>query len=180
MTDTIEFGQRVNRRPLTVSLILSLLAGGLGFLANLKVSIISFLSVLFLLICVYYPIVLDNLFGHWQLEKHGVSYYKMNSYRDKIKIIMNPSSADFQFISYSQIKSIHVVERENKYSLADILTIKPAKQSHIPWLRKPLYLELELNHSNVELDVSWDQLHDPKNTLYRLTNALQVMEKNIN
>jgi len=180
MTDTIEFGKRINHRPLTISLILSLLAGGLGFFANIKISIIAFLSVLFLLLCVYYPINLPDLFGHWQLEKHGVSYYKMNSYRDKLKIILHPDNAEFQFISYSQIKSFKVVERENKYSLTDILTIKPAKQSHFPWLRKPLYLELELNHSVVNLDVSWDQLHDSKNTLYRLTNALQVIDKNIN
>ncbi|KRO00180.1 hypothetical protein [Companilactobacillus kimchiensis] len=180
MTDTIEFGKRINHRPITISLILSFIAGALGFITNIKISILSFLSVLFLLLCVYFPINLRTLFGHWQLENHGISYYKMNSYRDKLKLILFPNSVDFQFISFSQIKSFQVIERETTYSLSDILTIKPAKQSYFPWARKPFLLKLELNKSDIYLDLSFDQLHDSKNTLYRLSNVLKVLDQKIN
>lgn len=179
MTDTIEFGKRVNRRPLTISFILSFLAGGLGFLSNIKVSIIAFLIVLFLLLGIYYPLNVPALFGHWQLEKHGISYYKMNNYRDKLRMVCEPDKTDFQFISYSQIKGFQVVERDHKYNLTDLLTINPAKQSYLPWLRKPFYLELQLHHGVIKLDLSWDQLHDKNNTLYRLSNALQIINQKI-
>ena len=49
MTDTIEFGKRINHRPLIVSFIGSFLVGGLGLTVNIKIAIISFLAVLFLL-----------------------------------------------------------------------------------------------------------------------------------
>lgn len=179
MIDTIEFGKRINHRPIIVSIILSFLAGSLGLIGNIKISIISFLGVLFLLVCIYFPSYLSVLFGHWQLEKHGVSYYKMNSYRDKLKMIFFPNNVDFQFISYSQIKNFKVVEENSQYTLNDLLTIKPAKQSIFPWLRKPFFLQLELNKSEVKLDLSFDQLHDSKNTLFRLSNALVILSKNI-
>lgn len=180
MTDTIEFGKRINHRPILVSFISGFCAGGLGLIANIKVSILSFLAVLFLLLCVYYPSNLPQLFGHWQLENHGISYYKMGSYRDKIKLILFPDRASFQFVSFSQIKNIEVIEQTSSYDLNNLLTIKPAKQSIFPWLRKPFYLKLNLNKSHVNLDLSYDQLHDSKNTLYRLSNALEIITKKIN
>lgn len=179
MTDTIEFGKRINHRPLFVSFILSFLAGGLGLIVNIKISLLSFLAVLFLLLCVYFPMNLPTLYGHWQLENHGVSYYKMNSYRDKLKIILFPNEAEYQFISYSQIKDFKVIERDQQYSLENILTINPAKQSLLPWLRKPFFLKLFLNKSDATLDLSFDQLHDPKNTLFRLSNVLEILAKKI-
>lgn len=179
MTDTIEFGKRVNRRPIFISLILSFLAGGLGLIVNIKLSIISFLVVLFLLICVYYPTYLPKLFGHWQLENHGISYYKMNSYRDKLKMILFPDSVDFQFISYSQIKEFKVIESSQTFSISNLLTINPAKQSIWPWLRKKFYLHLILHKSTVDLDLSYDQLHDSKNTLFRLSNVLEILQNKI-
>lgn len=175
MTDTIEFGKRINHRPIIVSLLVSFFFGGLGLIVNIKVAIISFLLVLFLLVCIYFPLNLPLLFGHWQLENHGISYYKMNSYRDKIKMILFPNQTDFQFISYSQIKNFQVIEEEKQYSVNDILTINPAKQSFLPWLRKPFFLELEMNHAETNLDLSFDQFHDPKNTLFRLSNVLTIL-----
>lgn len=180
VTNKIEFGKGINHRPLTVSVILSFLAGGLGLLVNIKFSVILFISIIIILILFYYPSYLLELFGHWQLEKHGISFYKMFTYRDKLKMILNPNDAEFQFISYSQIKSVQVVERDHKYTLADILTIKPAKQSYFPWLRKPFYLEIELNKGNIQLDLSWSQLHDPHNTMFSLSNALNIINNEIN
>lgn len=180
MTDTIEFGKRINYHPLFISFLLSFLAGGLGLIANIKLSVFLLLIVLFLLICIYFPQNLPHLFGHWQLEKHGISYYKMNNFRDKLRMILTPHNVDYQFISYSQIKSFKVIERDQTYSLNDILTINPAKQSIFPWLRQPFALILELNGSNVSLDLSYDQLHDPHNTLFRLTNVLKVLDKKVN
>lgn len=179
MTDTIEFGNRINHRPIIVSLVMSFFAGGLGLIANIKVSILSFLAVLFLLVCIYYPMNLPVLFDHWQLENHGISYYKMNSYRDKIKMILFPHQTDFQFISYSQIKSFKVIEGDQQYTLENILTINPAKQSIFPWLRKPFFLELEMHQNTAKLDLSSDQLHDSKNTLYRLSNVLDILSKKV-
>lgn len=180
MIDTIEFGKKINHRPIIVSFLVSFLAGSVGLIANIKVSILSFLLVLFLLLCVYFPVLLPKLFGHWQLEKHGISYYKMNTYRDKLKLIFHPDQAEFQFISYSQIKGFQVHEENQQYSTADILTIKPAKQSIFPGLRKPFFLELELNQASTELDLSFDQLHDPQHTMYRLTNVLQILSNKTN
>jgi len=180
MTDTIEFGKRINHRPIVVSFFLSFLAGGLGLIANIKISLLSFLGVLFLLLCLYFPMNLSTLYGHWQLENHGISYYKMNSYWDKLKIILFPNNTEFQFISYSQIKKFKVIERDKQYSIENILTINPAKQPLFPWLRKPFFLKLELNKSSVDLDLSFDQFHDPKNTLFRLSNVLKILEKKIN
>jgi len=180
MINKIEFGKKINYRPLTLSLIISFFAGTLGLTVNIKISIISFFVVLFLLLCIYYPLNLKRLFGHWQLEKYGISYYKMNTYRDKLKIILFPNNTDFQFISYSQIKDFQIIESDNRYSITDLLTINPAKQSLILWNRKPFYLELELNNSNVNLDLSYDQLHDSKNTMFRLANALNIINKKIN
>lgn len=103
----------------------------------------------------------------------------MNSYRDKLKMIFAPNKVEFQFISYSQIKSVRVVTQDQKYSITDILTIKPDKQSVFPWLRKPFFLELELNKNTVNLDLSFDQVHDPHNTLFRISNALDILGKRI-
>lgn len=180
MTDTIEFGKRINNRPILISFILSFIAGGLGLIANIKVSILSFLAVLFLLVCIYFPLNLPNLFGHWQLENHGFSYYKMNSYWEKIKFVLLPRQVDFQFISFSQIKDFEVIEQNEHFTLADILTINPAKQSIFPWLRKPFYLKLKLNKSHVNLNIAYDQRHDSKNTLYRLSNVLNILAQKIN
>jgi len=180
MTDTIEFGKRINHRPILVSFILSICAGGLGLIANIKISLLSFLVVFVLLLCVYFPLNLHTLFGHWQLENHGISYYKMNSYRDRLKIILFPHNADFQFISYSQIKGFKVIERKKQYSSTDIFTIKPAKQSPLPCLRKPFFLKLELNKSTTDLDLAFDQLHDAHNTLFRLSNVLEILTKKTN
>lgn len=180
MLDTIEFGKKINHRPIIVSFLVSFLAGGLGLTVNMKVAILSFLVVLFLLLCVYYPLILPKLFGHWQLENHGISYYKMTNYRDKLNLILFPNQADFQFISYSQIKSYSVYEENEQYSSKNLLTIKPAKQSIFPWLRKPFFLRLNLNKTNADLDLSFDQLHDSQHTMYRLTNVLQVLDNKIN
>lgn len=179
MTDTIEFGKRINHRPILVSFISSFCVGGLGLIIDIRISILSFLAVLFLLLCLYYPFNLPKLFGHWQLENHGISYYKMNSYRDKINLVLFPNRASFQFVSFSQIKDIVVIEQDKTYDTNNLLTIKPAKQSIFPWLRKPFYLKLNLNKSHVNLDLSYDQLHDPKNTLYRLSNVLGTVTKKI-
>lgn len=174
MTDTIEFGKRINHGPLIVSLITGIFVGGLGLTASIEVSILSFLAVLFLLLCIYFPLNLPKIFGHWQIEKHGISYYKMNSYWDKLKIILFPNRTEFQFISCSQIKGFTVIEREQKYDLNNILTINPAKQSFLPFLR------LEINQDQIDLDLSYNQFHDPKNTLFRLTNVLKKLEQKIN
>ncbi|APU71542.1 hypothetical protein BI355_1223 [Companilactobacillus crustorum] len=179
MTGTIAFGKTINHRPIIISIIFSLLSGGLGWIINLKVAIFSFLTILFLLLFIYYPANLEKLFGHWQLENHGISYYKMTSYPDRLKIVLFPDNIDYQFISYSQIKSFKVIEQDKLFSSADLLTIKPASQSILPWLRKPFFLELELNQSEIDLDLSYDQLHDSKNTLFRLSNALEVLNKKI-
>jgi hypothetical protein len=61
--------------------------------------------------------------------------------------------------------------------MRDLLTIKPAKQSVFPWLRKPFFLKLELNQSSVNLDLASDQRHDPNNTMFRLSNALNIINK---
>lgn len=180
MIDTIEFGKKINHRPIIVSFLVGFLAAGLGLIVNIKTSILSFLVVLFLLLCVYFPIYLPKLFGHWQLENHGISYYKMTTYRDKLKLIIFPNRADFQFISYSQIKNFVVHEEDKQYSSKDILTIKPAKQSIFPWVRKPFFLELKMNQTSANLDISFDQLHDPKHTMYRLSNVLQTLDKKTN
>lgn len=180
MIDTIEFGKKINHRPIIISFLVSFLVSIIGLTANIKVSILSFLLVLFLLLCIYFPFYLPKLFGHWQLENHGISYYKMTTYRDKLKLIFSPNHADFQFISYSQIKSFNIHSGNQQYSINDILTIKPDKQSIFPWLRKPFYLELVLNQTTADLDLSFDQLHDPDHTLYRLTNVLQILEKKVN
>lgn len=177
MTDTIEFGKRINHYPIFISFLISFLIGGLGAIINVKVAILSFLVVLFLLLCVYFPLNVPALFGHWQLENHGVSYYKMNSYWDKLKMIVLPDTVEFQFISYSQIKGFKIVEQNQTYSMRDLLTIKPAKQSVFPWLRKPFFLKLELNQSSVNLDLASDQRHDPNNTMFRLSNALNIINK---
>ncbi|MFH5810904.1 hypothetical protein [Companilactobacillus sp. FL22-1] len=179
MTTTIEFGKRINKRPIIVSFLVSFLAGALGLLVNLNLGISLFLLCLFLLLFVYYPINLPKLFSHWQLEKHGISYYKMDNYLDKLKMIFLPQQADFQFISYSQIKAFSIQEEAQNYTLKNILTIKPAKQSPFPWLRKPFFLELELNHATTKLDLSYDQLHDPKNTMFKVSNALDFLSKHI-
>lgn len=179
MTDTIEFGKRINHYPIFISFILSFIAGSIGLIADIRISILLFLIVLFLLVCIYFPMNLPNLFGHWQLETHGISYYKMNSYWDKLKRVISPNTVEFQFISYSQIKNFKVVEESQEFSLKDILTIKPAKQSIFPWLRKPFFLKLELNNSSVKLDLAFDQLHDPNNTMFRLSNALNILSKKL-
>ncbi|MQS98277.1 hypothetical protein FHL05_10460 [Lactobacillus halodurans] len=175
----MEFGKKINHRPIIVSLILSLIAGGLGLIANFKVSLALFFIMLFLCICVYFPIYLRDLFGHWQLENHGISYYKMDSYLDKLKMILFPKNVDFQFISYSQIKNFKVIEEDKDYSLENLLTIKPAKQSIFPWSRKPFFLKLELNQSEIDLDLSYDQLHDKQNALFRLATALKFLKQKI-
>lgn len=179
MPDTIEFGKQLTHWPILVSFILSFFVGGFGLIINIKLALMLFFIVLFLLIFIYFPSYLPILFGHWQLENHGISYYKMNSYRDKLKMIFAPNKVEFQFISYSQIKSVRVVTQDQKYSITDILTIKPDKQSVFPWLRKPFFLELELNKNTVNLDLSFDQVHDPHNTLFRISNALDILGKRI-
>lgn len=180
MLDTIEFGKRINHRPIIVSFLVSFLAGVLGLTADIKTGILSFLIVLFLLLCVYFPIYLPKLFGHWQLEKHGISYYKMTTYWDKLKLIIIPNQADFQFISYSQVKSFSINEENQQFQSEDILKINPAKQSIFPWLRKPFCLKLNMNQTNAKLDLSFDQLHDPQHTMYRLNNAIQFLNTKIN
>ncbi len=180
MTDTIEFGKRINHRPLIVSFIGGFFVGGLELTANIKVAIISFLAVLFLLLCIYFSANLPKIFGHWQLENHGISYYKMNSYWDKLKIILFPNRTEFQFISYSQIKGFKVIEREKEYDLNNLLTINPAKQSFLPFLRKPFFLRLEINQDKIDLDLSYNQFHDSKNTLFRLSNVLKKLAEKIN
>lgn len=180
MFEKIEFGKKANRRPLIVSFLSSLIAGGLGAKINLSVAVILFLVIFFLLMFVYYPINLPRLFGHWQLENYGISYYKLISYHDRLKMIFSPNRIDYQFISFSQIKNCNILESDKKYDLQNILTIKPAKQSILPWLRSPFYLELNLNKGRILLDLSWDQRHDQKNTLYRVSNALKIITKKIN
>lgn len=180
MLDTIEFGKRINHRPIIVSFLVSFLAGALGLTTDIKTGILSFLIVLFLLLCVYFPINLPKLFGHWQLEKHGISYYKMTTYWDKLKLIILPNQADFQFISYSQVKDFSINEENNQFQSEDILKINPAKQSIFPWLRKPFFLKLNMNQTNAKLDLSFDQLHDPQHTMYRLNNAIQFLNTKIN
>ncbi|CAJ1181114.1 hypothetical protein FD33_GL001310 [Companilactobacillus paralimentarius DSM 13238 = JCM 10415] len=179
MIEKTEFGKKINRRPLIVSLLLSLIAGGLGSLFNLSVALSLFLGILFLLIFIYYPSNLPKIFGHWQLEKHGVSYYKLNSYPDRLKLIFLPDHIDYQFISFSQVKKCYIIENNKEYDLQNILTIKPTKQSFFPWLRKPFYLVLDLNKGKILLDLSWDQQHDPKNTLYRVSNVLKIITEKI-
>ncbi|WP_159102821.1 hypothetical protein [Companilactobacillus paralimentarius] len=46
-------------------------------------------------------------------------------------------------------------------------------------LRKPFYLVLDLNKGKILLDLSWDQQHDPKNTLYRVSNVLKIITEKI-
>lgn len=180
MIEKAEFGKKVNRRPLIISLLLSLIVGGLGSFINFSVALGLFLIIFFLLVFLYYPSNLSKLFGHWQLEKHGVSYYKLISYHDRLKMIFLPDRIDYQFISFSQVKKCYIVESDKKYDLQNILTIKPAKQSFFPWLRKPFYLALDLNKGKILLDLSWNQRHDPKNTLYRISNVLKIINEKIN
>ena len=180
MIEKTEFGKKVNRRPLIVSLLLSLIFGGLGLIISPSAALSLFLGIFFLLIFVYYPRNLQKLFGHLQLELHGVSYYKLLTYRDRLKMIFFPDRIDYQFISFSQVKDCYILEDNKKYDLQNILTIKPAKQSFFPWLRKPFYLVLELHKGHISLDLSWNQRHDPKNTLYRVSNVLKIITEKIN
>ncbi|KRK75149.1 hypothetical protein FC67_GL001662 [Companilactobacillus alimentarius DSM 20249] len=180
MTNSIEFGKKINRRPIMISLILSLIAGGIGAYFDFKLAISLFLLVLIFMLFIYYPNNLSVLFGHWQVEKHGISYYKMDSYFDRLKMTLLPDITEFQFISFSQVKSYYVIEQKEKFDLTNILTINPTRQSIFPWLRKPFYLVLVVNGGQIKLDLSWTQLHDRKNSLYRLSNALKVIDQKIN
>lgn len=179
MTDSSEFGNRINRRPLIVSFLLSLIVGSIFLAINLKLALVLFLLILGFMLLWYYPTNLRTLFGHWQVEKHGISYYKMHSYRDRLKMVLLPDKTDFQFISFSQVHKYHVVEGNHKYTSADILTINPAKQSLLPWKRKAFYLELEIKNGTIDLDLSSSQRRD-SNTLFRLSNVLKIIDSKIN
>ncbi|WP_334332613.1 hypothetical protein [Companilactobacillus sp. HBUAS59544] len=179
MTDSIEFGNRINRRPLIVSFFLSLIVGSFFGTINFKLALAVFFVILGLMLLWYYPANLKTLFGHWQVEKHGISYYKMHSYRDRLKMVLLPDKTDFQFISFSQVHKYHVVEGNHQYTSADILTINPAKQSLLPWKRKAFFLELEIKNGTIDLDLSSSQRSDP-NTLYRLSNVLKIIDSKIN
>ncbi|GAB5057946.1 hypothetical protein COSHB9_23360 [Companilactobacillus alimentarius] len=104
----------------------------------------------------------------------------MDSYFDRLKMTLLPDITEFQFISFSQVKSYYVIEQKEKFDLTNILTINPTRQSIFPWLRKPFYLVLVVNGGQIKLDLSWTQLHDRKNSLYRLSNALKVIDQKIN
>ncbi|GAB5057947.1 hypothetical protein COSHB9_23370 [Companilactobacillus alimentarius] len=64
MTNSIEFGKKINRRPIMISLILSLIAGGIGAYFDFKLAISLFLLVLIFMLFIYHPNNLSVLFGH--------------------------------------------------------------------------------------------------------------------
>lgn len=179
MDSTITFGQEINHGPLIRSILISALLGCVGSLINYKTGLAIFLIILFIALFIYYPSYLPFLYSYWALEAHGITYYDMNSYRAKIKMIFLGNNVDHQFISYSEINGFEIRSENHSYSLADISTFKNQKQPLFTWLRKPLNLVLKLKNNQILLDISWDQLHDNKNIPARLMNVMSYMDSHI-
>ncbi|WP_125673061.1 hypothetical protein [Companilactobacillus allii] len=179
MNSTITFGREINHGPLFRSILISAILGIASSFANNKIGITIFLIILFVMLFIYYPSYLPLLYGYWILEKHGITYYDMSSYRAKLKLIFLAKQSKLQFISYSQIHNFTVKTENKTYSVEDITTLNNTKQSHFVWLRKPLNLEIQLKSHNINLDMSFDQLHDNKNIQARVMNVSNILEEKI-
>ncbi|WP_164505059.1 hypothetical protein [Companilactobacillus hulinensis] len=179
MNSTITFGREINHGPLFRSILISAILGIASSFINYKAGITIFLVILFVLLFIYYPSYLPLLYGYWVLEKHGITYYDMNSYRSKLKLIFVAKQSSLQFISYSEIHDFHVKTENETYTATDITSFKNKRQSHFVWLRKPLNLEIQLKRNKIDLDMSWDQVHDNKNISARIMHVADVLETKI-
>lgn len=175
----MQFGKKVNFRPLLISLFVGFIPGNVAyvFFQNGWVGLfvgLCFFSIIFF--AHYYP-ELPELFSYWQFDGETLKYNNMASPKKRLVMMFFPSFAKMDTVKKSQIKSVKLMgDVKNQTELPSMVPFSNAYSifySRLSMMKNPVGIEITTtDDKKIYLNAARDYAYDKEKTVKEINSFM--------
>lgn len=175
----LEFGKKVNYRPLLVSLLFALLVVSFfNIFHNTFLTVLSGIAGFLLILLVHYYMNLPLEFKYWRTTDDSIQYSDLNNWNDRIWAMLVPPAARLTTIKKRDIAEITVKGDLNKvYSTPSMIPFNTSMgifSSGVALINNQHVVKLTLkNDETIDLDISRDFVYSRKDTIKKLNQLFK-------
>lgn len=181
----LNFGKKVNYRPVLISLLIGLIVGSIvgaifqssigGFLVTAAIFLFVFLG--------YYLVTLPNTFSYWEVDKDVIKYSNMDHKAHRVAMMLLPTTMNrLTEIDMHDIKTIVLHGSQDKpKDMPFALFYNPylaIVSASVSMGRNPMYAEIILqNGQEIDLDMSRDYIYNSQVTFEKIDELIEILDR---
>lgn len=159
--ESIGFGRQINYVPMSVSLGVGVVTGGLVVIFAHQWLLAVILGAAMLVVCAFlYARSMNDFYGYWEVTNDGVRYYNYQNMSIRLQSVLLPFSESPEQFKYQDVEALTVVVGKEMNAPSNILGgsfYAPKKiMFHLP---TPYYLDVKLKDGReayLDLSADWD------------------------
>jgi len=179
----LEFGKKINYRPLIVSLLIGAFVFALTQIISFIGSLIFGIGLFFLVFLGYYWNIMPMTFSYWKFDGKTIEYSDMSSAGNRLLMLLTPLINHLKKIDVSSIKSVTITgDLDNLKEMPFAVPYSAylgIMSATISMARNPVDLNVELiDGSKIDLNITRDFVYNHDETLKKLDKILDDLNAN--
>ncbi|HIY93382.1 hypothetical protein [Companilactobacillus sp. HBUAS56275] len=174
----MQFGKKVNFRPLLISLLIGFIPGNAAYAISGNGLIGLFVGLCFFsIIFAHYYSELPALFSYWQFDGEKLEYNNMASPAKRVSMIFFPSFAKMETIKKEQIKSVQLMGNiQDQTQLPSMVPFSNAYSifySRLSMMKNPVGIEITTTDGKqIYLNAARDYAYDKEKAVKEINTFM--------